>query len=90
MNAWHMRLARPKAHYRDPLGPQALALGARLRALREARGLTKNGLGVRAGVSPSMIAWLEDGKMALTARTRDRLAGGLGLADEELSQLLAP
>ena len=88
MNAWHMRLALPRPHYRDPLGPEALALGARLRALREARSLSANALSKRAGVSPALFAWLEAGKMRLTDRTRARLAAGLGLGADELARLL--
>jgi transcriptional regulator with XRE-family HTH domain len=54
-------------------------LAARLRSLRDERGLTLDGLAERAGVSRSMISLIERGESSPTAAVLDRLAAGLGV-----------
>jgi ATP/maltotriose-dependent transcriptional regulator MalT/DNA-binding XRE family transcriptional regulator len=74
---------------RDIVGEQDLTFGPRLRRLREAAGLTQQGLAVRAGLSPRAISALERGERQRpyphTVRT---LADALGLSEEERASLL--
>jgi transcriptional regulator with XRE-family HTH domain len=60
-------------------------LGPRIRALREAMGLSLRDLGERAGVSAPMLSQVERGETSPTIATAGRIAGGLDLS---LSQLL--
>jgi transcriptional regulator with XRE-family HTH domain len=54
-------------------------LAARLRGLRLERDLTLEGLAARAGVSRSMISFIERGESSPTANVLDKLAAGLGV-----------
>ncbi len=54
-------------------------LSARLKDLRQERGLTLDALAQRAGVSRSMISLIERGESSPTASVLDRLAAGLGV-----------
>src|SRR3954468_14408250 len=60
-------------------------LGIRIKALREAMGLSLRDLGERAGVSAPMLSQVERGETSPTLAVAARIAGGLELS---LSQLL--
>ena len=61
------------------------AVGARVRALREAMGLSLRDLAERSGVSAPMLSQVERGETSPTLAVAERIAGGLDLS---LSQLL--
>src|ERR1700735_3292668 len=61
------------------------ALGARVKALREAMGLSLRDLAERSGVSAPMLSQVERGETSPTLQVAARIAGGLEL---RLSQLL--
>jgi len=61
------------------------ALGARVRALREAEGLSLRDLSERSGVSAPMLSQVERGETSPTVAVAERIAAGLQL---RLSQLL--
>jgi transcriptional regulator with XRE-family HTH domain len=60
-------------------------VGARVRALREAMGLSLRGLAERSGVSAPMLSQVERGETSPTVALAERIAAGLELT---LSQLL--
>jgi transcriptional regulator with XRE-family HTH domain len=62
-----------------------LQIGPRIRALREAMGLSLRDLGERAGVSAPMLSQVERGETSPTLAIAGRIAHGLELS---LSQLL--
>ena len=64
---------------------QPLAVGARVRALREGMGLSLRELAARSGVSAPMLSQVERGETSPTLAVATRIAGGLELS---LSQLL--
>ena len=71
-----------------PTGADALdpaVIGARVKALREASGLSLRDLTVRSGVSAPMLSQVERGETSPTLTVAARIAAGLGL---RLSQLL--
>lgn len=61
------------------------AIGGRVRALREAMGLSLRDLAVRSGVSAPMLSQVERGETSPTLQVATRIAAGLDL---RLSQLL--
>ncbi|MFA5122488.1 helix-turn-helix domain-containing protein [Zavarzinia sp.] len=61
-------------------------IGARIRSLRQARGLTLDGLAEAAGVSRAMLSRVERGESSPTAQLLGRVCGGL---DTTLSALFA-
>lgn len=63
----------------------APALGPRVRALREAMGLSLRDLAERSGVSAPMLSQVERGETSPTLQVAERIAAGLEL---RLSQLL--
>jgi transcriptional regulator with XRE-family HTH domain len=65
--------------------PALVAVGARVRALREAQRLSLRDLAVRSGVSAPMLSQVERGETSPTLQVAARIAAGLGL---RLSQLL--
>src|SRR5919206_1454862 len=65
--------------------PESLAIGPRVRALREAMELSLRDLGERAGVSAPMLSQVERGETSPTLSVASRIAAGLELS---LSQLL--
>ncbi len=73
----------PRAEAADPLDPSVI--GARVKALREAEGLSLRDLAVRSGVSAPMLSQVERGETSPTLTVADRIAAGLEL---RLSQLL--
>src|SRR4051794_13520368 len=62
-----------------------IAVGPRVRALREAMGLSLRDLAQRTGVSAPMLSQVERGETSPTLAVAQRIAGGLELT---LSQLL--
>ncbi|HEX8085024.1 MAG TPA: XRE family transcriptional regulator [Solirubrobacteraceae bacterium] len=64
---------------------QALTVGPRIRALREAEGLSLRDLAERSGVSAPMLSQVERNETSPTLATAHRIAAGLELS---LSQLL--
>src|SRR3954466_4581283 len=66
-------------------GSEAPAVGDRVRALREAMGLSLRDLGERAGVSAPMLSQVERGETSPTLSVATKIATGLELT---LSQLL--
>lgn len=54
-------------------------LGARIKGLRQSRGLTLDQLAARSGVSRAMISRVERGESSPTAALLDRLCAGLGV-----------
>jgi transcriptional regulator with XRE-family HTH domain len=67
----------------DPLEPAVI--GARVKALREASGLSLRDLAARSGVSAPMLSQVERGETSPTLTIASRIAAGLEL---RLSQLL--
>ena len=63
------------------------AIGARVQALRQARGLSLSALAAASGVSKAMISRVEHAQSSATAALLGRLAAGLGTT---LSDLLVP
>jgi len=66
-------------------GVDSSAVGGRIRALREAMGLSLRELGKRAGVSAPMLSQVERGETSPTLAVAAKIAAGLELT---LSQLL--
>jgi XRE family transcriptional regulator, regulator of sulfur utilization len=66
-------------------GATAGAVGPRVRALRDAMGLSLRDLAERSGVSAPMLSQVERGETSPTLTVAERIAGGLDLT---LSQLL--
>ncbi len=73
----------PDAQPADPLDPAVI--GARVKALREASGLSLRDLAARSGVSAPMLSQVERGETSPTLTVASRIASGLEL---RLSQLL--
>ncbi len=69
----------------DPDAYDATAVGPRVRALREAMGLSLRELALRCGVSAAMLSQVERGETSPTLQVAARVAAGLQL---RLSQLL--
>jgi len=65
--------------------PAISAVGPRVKALREAEGLSLRDLSVRSGVSAPMLSQVERGETSPTLQVAGRIAAGLEL---RLSQLL--
>jgi transcriptional regulator with XRE-family HTH domain len=68
-----------------PVAADVPAIGGRVRALREAMGLSLRDLGERAGVSAPMLSQVERGETSPTLAVAAKMAAGLDLT---LSQLL--
>src|SRR5213076_321135 len=64
---------------------EALAVGPRIKALREGMGLSLRDLAARSGVSAPMLSQVERGETSPTLAVAARIASGLELS---LSQLL--
>jgi XRE family transcriptional regulator, regulator of sulfur utilization len=67
------------------LAPEPVAIGPRVRALRDAMGLSLRDLSERTGVSAPMLSQVERGETSPTLALAARIAAGLELS---LSQLL--
>jgi len=70
---------------REATGAEAVALGPRIRALRESMDLSLRDLAERSGVSAPMLSQVERGETSPTLQVATRIAAGLEL---RLSQLL--
>lgn len=68
----------------DDLNDLDAAIGQRLQALRQARGLSLAGLAEASGVSKAMISRVERAQSSATAALLGRLASGLGTTLSEL------
>ena len=77
------QVGAPRAEQADPLDPAVI--GARVKALREAEGLSLRDLAERSGVSAPMLSQVERGETSPTLTVAARIASGLEL---RLSQLL--
>jgi len=60
------------------------AIGARIRALREARTITQTQLAIVAGLSRPTLANYEAGRQTMTVRALDAIARALGVALRDL------
>ncbi len=69
----------------DPAAVEPAVIGARVKALREAAGLSLRDLAARSGVSAPMLSQVERGETSPTLTVAARIAAGLEL---RLSQLL--
>jgi transcriptional regulator with XRE-family HTH domain len=63
------------------------AIGARVRRLRDERGLTLDALAARSGVSRAMLSRIERGESSPTAQLLAKVCGGLGVT---MPMLFAP
>jgi len=59
-------------------------LGARVKALRRDSGMTQKQLAQQCGVDPSLISYLERGKVNVTAFVALRMAMAFGVGLEDL------
>jgi len=66
--------------------PAPPAVGARVRDLREARGLSLRGLSARSGLSINAISLIERGRSSPTVASLHALAGALGVPIVDLFQ----
>ena len=72
-----------------PVQQRLEAIGARVRALREAAGMTQEELAFRAGLTPNAVGDLERGKTRRPyPHTVRSLADALGLSEDERASLL--
>lgn len=62
-------------------------LGTKLKALREAAGLSQRQLAERAGLHQTYVANVESGRQALPAERLAGLAVAIGVSDEDLDEL---
>ena len=63
---------------------EARRIGAALRAMRERRGLRQNELAELAGLAPSQVSELENGRRAPSLRTLRRVCAALGATIDDL------
>ncbi|MEX1141624.1 MAG: helix-turn-helix transcriptional regulator [Thermoleophilaceae bacterium] len=75
------RAARPTRGAKDP---ELVAFGERVRELREAAGMTQEGLAHAAGLHWTYIGQIERGERNLTYKNVLKLARGLGVEPSEL------
>jgi XRE family transcriptional regulator, regulator of sulfur utilization len=78
-------MATVQAKTTEENGAPASSVGPRVRALREAMGLSLRDLAERSGVSAPMLSQVERGETSPTLMVAERIAAGLDLT---LSQLL--
>lgn len=69
------------SHVRDPV---LVALGARVRELREAHGMTQSDLSVATGMNRVTLSKIEQGRQDVGAVRLTRLAAALEVAVQEL------
>jgi transcriptional regulator with XRE-family HTH domain len=80
----------PKTTSLKPAGerdPELVALGARLRTLRVAAGMTQEQLASAGGLHWTYVGQIERGQRNLTYKNIVRLANGLGITASELVDL---
>ena len=61
-------------------GPDSLVLGQRLRALRKRGGLSVRQLAERAGLSASMLSYVERGETSMSLVTLEKILSALGVS----------
>ena len=74
----------------EPLSPATRAFGKRVRARREALGLSQEALAARSGVHWTFLGQVERGQRNLNLHNLLKLAAGLGVDPGELVQGLRP
>lgn len=67
-----------------PPGPRALKIGANVREVRDAMGLSRPALAERCGLSDGIVTNIELGRSVLTADQLLALADGLGVRVDRL------
>jgi transcriptional regulator with XRE-family HTH domain len=78
-------MARPRSKQpKSQKKPELVALGLRVRELREAAGLTQEAVAKRAGLHWTFIGQIERGERNLTYQSLLKLARGLGVPPAEL------
>lgn len=70
----------PAVASKSPVAPPQPGLGARLRALRSARGLSVRSVAETIGISPSFLSLVETGKSDITIGRLTRLVGFYGIS----------
>src|SRR5262245_17916555 len=73
-----------------PILRRVNALGARIKALREQRGLLQKQVAEKAGLTASKVSQIESGRMTPSLRTLGRLAEAFGISIPELLEPSAP
>ena len=71
--------AEGQVKYSSPMSPTPRQFGKKLRALREAAGMTQAALAMKAGVSREYVNKLEGGQYDPTLGLVQRLASALGV-----------
>jgi transcriptional regulator with XRE-family HTH domain len=74
----------------EPISPATAELGARVRAHREAQGLSQEALAQRCGVHWTFIGQLERGRRNVSLHNLLKVAAGLGVDPGELVAGLKP
>jgi transcriptional regulator with XRE-family HTH domain len=74
----------------EPLSPATRVLGERVRAQREALGLSQEALADRCGVHWTFLGQVERGRRNLSLRNLLKIAAGLGVDPAELVRGLRP
>ena len=74
----------------EPISPATGAFGERVRARRQALGLSQEALAARSGVHWTFLGQVERGRRNLNLHNLLKLAAGLGVDPGELVQGLRP
>jgi transcriptional regulator with XRE-family HTH domain len=74
----------------EPISPATAELGARIRARRDALGLSQEALADRSGVHWTFIGQLERGRRNVSLHNLLKVAAGLGVDPGELVAGLKP
>ena len=82
MGDWDWQVPNPAR--KPPLSPMTGAFGNRVRATREAMGLSQEGLAERAGLHWTYIGQVERGQRNLSLHNILKIASGLGVDAGEL------
>lgn len=72
------------------MDPILAMVGAHVRRLRKARGLTQGALGQAIGINANLLGRIERGEQNLTVLTLARLAAGLEVGLSDLVQACPP
>jgi ribosome-binding protein aMBF1 (putative translation factor) len=64
--------------------PLSIAIGVRLREIREGKGLSQDELAARAGIHRTFVGRVERGETNITMKTLYKIASGLGILVPEL------
>jgi transcriptional regulator with XRE-family HTH domain len=74
----------------EPISPATRAFGERVRAQREAQGLSQEALAAKSGVHWTFLGQVERGRRNLSLHNLLKVAKGLGVDPAELVQGLQP